>query len=169
MDKRYLLHDLEEKDAEEIFGVLPENVLAFPAKPDVKPCIGCFGCWVKTPGKCVISDRCAITPALMASCREMTVVSRLTYGGFSPAVKMVLDRSIGYIMPFFRIVKGEMHHTMRYETPFQYHAHFYAEIISQEEQALARQLVQANATNFGAEKYSATFHETKQSLKEAMK
>ena len=22
----------------------------------IRPCIGCFGCWVKTPGQCVIHD-----------------------------------------------------------------------------------------------------------------
>jgi len=22
----------------------------------IAPCVGCFGCWVKTPGKCLIDD-----------------------------------------------------------------------------------------------------------------
>lgn len=26
------------------------------AKADVKPCLGCFACWNKTPGKCAIND-----------------------------------------------------------------------------------------------------------------
>lgn len=25
-------------------------------KEKINPCMGCFGCWTKTPGKCVIRD-----------------------------------------------------------------------------------------------------------------
>ena len=26
------------------------------ASIDIKPCLGCFACWNKTPGKCIIED-----------------------------------------------------------------------------------------------------------------
>ncbi|TFG71263.1 MAG: flavodoxin family protein, partial [Anaerolineales bacterium] len=27
---------------------------------DIKYCTGCFGCWVKTPGECVVQDDSAV-------------------------------------------------------------------------------------------------------------
>lgn len=37
-------------------GFGAEDVL-FSATPLVKPCAGCFGCWTRTPGVCVLRDR----------------------------------------------------------------------------------------------------------------
>ncbi len=165
MKYRFLIHDLDEDQAQEVLGRLPEDVIVFAAKPRIKHCVGCFGCWVKTPGKCVIHDRCEDTPAMLAASREMIFISRNVYGGFSPEVKAVLDRSIGYNMPFFRILEGEMHHTMRYKDTFQVTAHFYGDI-SPKEQAIARELVQANGVNYGAESCSVYFYGSLAGLKE---
>ena len=85
-------------------------------QPTEKPhhCIGCFGCWVKTPGKCVIHDGYENTGINMSKCTELILVSRCCYGSVSPFVKTVQDRAISYINPDFVMRKGKMHHKRRY-------------------------------------------------------
>ena len=82
---------------------------------DIHHCIGCFGCWVKTPGKCVIHDGYHETGVDMSKCTELIIISRCYYGSVSPFVKMVEDRAISYFHPDFVIRKGEMHHKRRYK------------------------------------------------------
>ncbi len=165
---RFLVHDLAETEAADVFGALPKEVICFAARPRVRHCVGCFGCWIKTPGHCVIRDHCPDTPAILGASRELILVSRNLYGGFSPEVKAVLDRSIGYVLPFFRMVEGEMHHTLRYEQPLTITAHFYGEEISEEERAIATECVRGNALNLGAEAHRVVFHESLTALKGAV-
>lgn len=77
-------------------------------------CTGCFGCWVRTPGACVIRDSLGDLGALLARTSELVLVSLNAFGGLSPLVKRALDRSIGYLHPDFRVVDGQLHHRMRY-------------------------------------------------------
>ena len=83
---------------------------------EIRPCIGCFNCWMKTPGLCVMTDDCANKVA-GEEIRSNVVIflSKITYGSYSYDIKSFLDRSIGNISPFFEIVNGEMHHKMRYD------------------------------------------------------
>lgn len=156
MRKRLFVHDLNE-DLVTSLSPLPKGVRVFAADPAVHHCVGCFGCWLKTPGSCVMKDRAQKLPALLADSDQMVIVSRLVYGGFSPEIKAALDRSIGYIMPFFRFVNGEMHHIMRYDNPFQLTVHFYGNS-SPAQTAIARRLVPANAVNLGAGSHHVFFH-----------
>ena len=79
----------------------------------IKPCLGCFGCWVKTPGVCVIDDEGrTVTEALMAA-DLFVLITTIPFGSYAPAVKRVLDRSIPILLPFFTIHAGEMHHAQR--------------------------------------------------------
>lgn len=82
---------------------------------DIKPCRGCFSCWVKTPGHCVITDddQEAILRATAAS--DLVIwLTPITFGGYSPELKKALDRIIPVLLPFFMKIRGETHHPLRY-------------------------------------------------------
>lgn len=167
MRKRLIIYDIADFDEKE-FSKDHNDDFLFPALPLVKHCIGCFGCWVKTPGKCVIKDRCSIMPSYIAQSEEIIIISPILYGGYSQNIKAVMDRSIGYVLPFFEIVNGEMNHKMRYKNPFRLNVHFYGPC-NQNERETAKQLVNANAINLGAGSHSVDFHESFDSILEELK
>lgn len=140
------------------FAVNEDDALVL-AGGEIRPCAGCFGCWIRTPGACVIRDGFEDMGARLARCDRIEIVSRLCYGGFSPFIKNVLDRSISYLLPNFRIAGGEMHHKMRYPHRLQLRARFYGVGIAEGEKAVARALVAANARNFGCAVYDVRFAE----------
>lgn len=148
---RLIIYDIQN----ETLTAKKDDIL-FSANPIVKPCMGCFGCWIKTPGRCVIGDRCSDIPSYIAKCDEMILISPVLFGSYSESIKAVIDRSIPYVLPYFRIVGGEMHHKMRYKHSFKLKALFYGECDSGERQ-LAESLAQANAVNFGAKSCEAKF------------
>lgn len=139
-------------------------------KPEgkIQNCIGCFGCWLKTPGICVIHDGYEDTGIYMGKCSEYIIVSRCYFGSVSPFVKCVQDRALSYIHPDFVIKFGEMHHKQRYGNDMAISAYFYGgvndgDIITEAEKQTARRLIQANADNFGSHVAGVYFYS---SLKE---
>ena len=82
----------------------------------LEPCIGCFSCWVKTPGQCFIStDSANEIAAKEVNAEVLVILSENTYGGFSADIKAFLDRSVQNILPFFVVHKKQMHHPKRYQ------------------------------------------------------
>src|SRR5271157_3664941 len=77
-------------------------------------CLGCFGCWVETPGICKEADAGReIAKAIIQS--DATVFfTPVTFGGYSPELKKMMDRSIQIISPYFALEHGEVHHPPRY-------------------------------------------------------
>ncbi len=125
---------------------------------EIKPCIGCFGCWTKTPGRCVIPDGYDTTGILMSKCDEVIIVSECRYGSVSSFVKAVQDRAISYIHPCFVIKKGEMHHKRRYDNIITLSAHFYGDNITEEEKENAKELMQSNVDNYNGELGEVRFY-----------
>ena len=135
-------------------------------KGAVRHCIGCFGCWSKTPGKCVIHDGYEGTGCDMGKCTELIFISRCRYGSLSPFVKMVLDRAISYVQGDFVTRKGEMHHKRRYTNVIALTAHFYGEDITDAEKETARNLMEANADNFDGVVKAVHFHQSAEELED---
>ncbi len=85
-------------------------------REQIHPCVGCFDCWLKTPGQCAVK-RDGINDIARMAMRAHAVVllSKITFGGFSADIKAFLDRSVQNVLPFFEVYENEVHHPMRYE------------------------------------------------------
>jgi multimeric flavodoxin WrbA len=168
LDKKLILHDLSPDDARNVLPPPSAECLLFPALPPVRHCVGCFGCWIQTPGICVIKDRGADFAGLLPQCGEFIILSRMVFGGLSPDIKAVLDRSIGFVLPFFRYINGEMHHERRYDQSPDLRYIFYGSNISEAEKETALKLVKANSINLGSGRSSVDFFPTARECAEVL-
>ena len=114
----------------------------------IRPCTGCFSCWHKTPGRCVVPDGYENMGLLIHQAEEVVVMSRYTYGGFSGFVKNVFDRCLGYVLPQFEIISGESHHQKRYDEDKPFTFIFYSRgRLTEKEKESAYRYVKAVCTN----------------------
>lgn len=119
-------------------------------------CMGCFRCWTKTPGKCVIRDDATAVYPCIAKSNKVIYVSRLKYGGYDSVMKTMLERAIPIQQAFIRIHNDETHHVQRAVTPKQATIIAYGDI-DEEERDIFRNLIARNASNMSFESYNIIF------------
>lgn len=83
-------------------------------KKIIKDCIGCFACWVKTPGVCVIEDDMENILRAMISSDVIIYSTNIEHFMVSPVFKAVLDRQIPLSCAYLRVKNGRMSHYPRY-------------------------------------------------------
>ena len=113
----------------------------------IRPCVGCFSCWNRDPGRCAIKDGYDDMGARIHHADEVVVISRYTYGGFSGFVKNVFDRCLSYVLPQFEVAGGETHHQKRYDEDKPFTFIFYGHGLSDDEKASAKRYVTAVCAN----------------------
>lgn len=82
---------------------------------ELKPCLGCFSCWNKTPGECVIKDdmKSVIEKLLWA---DITVWSfPLYYFNVPGGLKTLIDRQLPMVLPFMVSDAESGSHPGRYD------------------------------------------------------
>jgi multimeric flavodoxin WrbA len=130
--------------------VLGWDMKAFAlAGMDIQPCRGCFSCWVKTPGRCVIRDDEEQVLAATAASDRVIWLTPVTFGGYAPELKKALDRIIPILLPFFTRVRGETHHPLRYPRRRRLLAIGTLRQEDAESEGVFRRLVGRNALNMG--------------------
>ena len=71
-----------------VSAALPQDAAAVDLSAlRIANCVGCFGCWTKTPGRCVIRDDAARVYPLIARSEQVLYVSRVKYGSYAPVMK----------------------------------------------------------------------------------
>lgn len=154
---RVLVHDLKKDDFNILFPNSLNETIVIAKDESIHHCTGCFGCWIKTPAACVIRDKYGDMGEYLSKCNELVIISECCYGGFSPFVKNILDRSISYVHPYFIIKSGEMHHKRRYKNHINLKVWFYSESITEKEKETAQKLVKANSINLHCDVSSISF------------
>ena len=150
---KVILHDLG-PDHEALIESKCDRALAADGK--YAPCQGCFGCWTKHPAECFMKDKLRQVCRLIGGADELVIVTKNLYGGYSAAVKNVLDRSIGTSTPFSTYRGRQMHHTLRYGKHGLWKVVVYGET-SGTEKATFRCMAERNAINDGYERSEVIF------------
>jgi len=91
-------------------------------RSNISPCTGCYGCWTKTPGTCVLKDDMAeYIPKVLAA--DLLIWSfPLYYFGMPSKTKMFLDRLLPTTLPYMvEREAGGTTHPYRYELSHQKH------------------------------------------------
>ena len=152
------VYDLREKQGIEIHEAI-QNFYDEPLKvvrlgdQSITACIGCWNCWLKTPGRCVIKDQmAAIYPGYVNS--DTVILLLDTAQGFiNYQAKAFIDRTIPHYHPYIEIVDGECHHVARYKRyPDMVFYYDSKGLINQEEQVIEDYLYRA-AYHYKAKAY----------------
>ena len=140
-----------------VSAALPQDAAAVDLSAlRIANCVGCFGCWTKTPGRCVIRDDAVRVYPLIARSEQVLYVSRVKYGSYAPVMKTMLERAIPIQQAFIRIHHGETHHIQRAVAEKDAVILAYGDT-GDEEQALFRLLAARNAHNMLFRSWSVRF------------
>ncbi|CAG0993905.1 hypothetical protein ANAEL_02464 [Anaerolineales bacterium] len=77
-------------------------------------CVGCWGCWVKTPGECVNRDASLDMDRAVINSDFVLWASPLKMGFPTELLKRALDKHLPLIHPYMVVDQGEAHHMKRY-------------------------------------------------------
>lgn len=78
-------------------------------------CIGCWGCWVKTPGECVTQDASLEVDRAVINADFVLWAAPLKMGFPSELLKRAQDKHLPLIHPYMVVDQGEAHHLKRYD------------------------------------------------------
>ena len=145
-----IIHDLEVLD-ENLFNVKDDDVV-IKANECKNSCIGCFSCWVKHPKVCIYKDEHSNITDSLKNSDELILISKNRFGCYSESIKRVLERCIGYVLPYFTIRNNHIHHASRYNKKLKLTTYFYGDITDNDYECL-NNLVKANSINLNASSY----------------
>jgi multimeric flavodoxin WrbA len=145
------------------YGVLSDllkqaaaEVRTFPLRElKLTHCIGCFGCWLETPGVCRFRDAGREIAEEIMQSDTVILLTPVSFGSYAPQLKVMIDRFLPTLLPYFGVYHGEVHHRPRYARYPRWVGVGVQSARDAEEVRLFKLLVGRNAINFHAPSYAA--------------
>lgn len=121
----------------------------------IADCTGCFGCWTRTPGECVICDDAPTVTAQLAYTDRIVFFCPVVFGGFAPQLKRVIERSISLLLPLMGVRYGELHHPPRYGREYELCGVGILDRPDPEATACFRERIRRLSLNFNGRRFAA--------------
>ncbi len=119
----------------------------------IKACIGCWSCWLKTPGKCVHKDAMAESCSDYVNSDKVILLMDTAQGFINHCAKAFIDRTIPHYHPYIEIVDGECHHKARYERYPELHFYYDDQDLNQAEAQVIEDYLYRTAYHFKSKAY----------------
>jgi len=123
-------------------------------------CIGCFGCWLETPGVCRFRDAGREIAQAIIESDTVILFAPVSFGGYAPQLKLMVDRILPTLLPYFGVYHGEVHHRPRYARYPRWVGIGVQRVPDAEEARIYKLVVARNAINFHAPSYAAEVVQT---------
>lgn len=152
------LFDLRTNQDREMIDAI-QNLYEEPLKvvklgeQSITACIGCWSCWLKTPGRCVMKDEMTgIYPDYVNS--DTVILLMDTDQGFiNHRAKAFLDRTIPHYHPYIEIIAGECHHLARYKSYPKMVFYFDTKDLTNQEEQVIEDYLYRTAYQFKSKSY----------------
>ncbi|MFC1568940.1 NAD(P)H-dependent oxidoreductase [bacterium] len=82
---------------------------------NIKQCVGCFGCWIQTPGTCVLKDESGDICRAYINADFVLFASPVLMGFTSALLKRANEKLLPLASPYFEFIRGEVRHVKRYK------------------------------------------------------
>jgi multimeric flavodoxin WrbA len=76
----------------------------------INPCLGCFGCWTRTPGRCVQEDDMADLLPMLRQADLWILATPLYFDGPSGPLKNLMDRTTAFLRLGAEVREGRSRH-----------------------------------------------------------
>ena len=132
---------------------------------DLAYCSGCFDCWVKSPGECVIRDS---MPKISRSFMDSDVIvylSPVIFGHYSSNIKNIIDRLLQNELPFFVTRSdGSTGNAVRYDEHPKQIVLGYGDQLSEEDVQLFKDITMKHRKSFEVMVYQGTDRDIAEAL-----
>lgn len=88
--------------------------IVYLATKKISPCIGCFTCWAKTPGRCIQEDDMKELLEMLRAADLVIYATPVYIHNVTGHMKNFMDRTIPIVQPFQEQYKDTYRHPVRY-------------------------------------------------------
>jgi len=156
--KMKTIFDLREKQDDGMYEAI-QNLYEEPLKvvklgdESITECIGCFNCWLKTPGRCVMKDRMTEFCSDYINSDTVILLMDTAQGFINHQAKAFLDRTIPHYHPYIEVVDGELHHRARYKSYPKMVFYYNTEGLKNQEEQVIEDYLYRTAYHFQSKAY----------------